>query len=304
MSTSDLQPFTGIIERLKPLLNTSEFSEVFNILTAEIPKPKQFLIKMELKRLGQPCGYYIDLRGRVDGEVRPYEFGGKTHYMDDTAIKTFERGLKRYGKYTLGLYEEVTNTDNNYRVRHKQETEQRIQAVMSGDALLSKDGETITDPAEEKPGTKLIQFASYCTRTEERMNFIIDIDIETDSGEKFQASTVDLSVSGCKLKIPNSRRLQNGQLIAVFFKGLEQEFALGFNHGVSYQVIDSESVDRALYVRVKRTSHTDDHGFSEFLRNFINGNKRRYKVNLDNTLDAVIVKGYEQFYLPRISSLP
>ncbi len=304
MSTSDLQPFTGIIERLKPLLNTSEFSEVFNILTAEIPKPKQFLIKMELKRLGQPCGYYIDLRGRVDGEVRPYEFAGKTHYMDDTAIKTFERGLKRYGKYTLGLYEEVTNTDNNYRVRHKQETEQRIQAVMSGDALLSKDGDTITDPAEEKPGTKLIQFASYCTRTEERMNFIIDIDIETDSGEKFQASTVDLSVSGCKLKIPNSRRLQNGQLIAVFFKGLEQEFALGFNHGVSYQVIDSESVDRALYVRVKRTSHTDDHGFSGFLRNFINGNKRRYKVNLDNTLDAVIVKGYEQFYLPRISSLP
>lgn len=303
MTTQDLQPFTGIIERLKPLLNTSEFSEVFNILTAEIPKPKQFLIKMELKRLGQPCGYYIDLRGRVDGEVRPYEFGGKTHYMDDTAVKTFERGLKRYGKYTLGLYEEVTNTDNNYRVRHKQETEQRLQAVMSGDVVLTKEGVPV-EAVEEKVGTKLIQFASYCSRTEERMNFIIDIEIDTDDGERFQASTVDLSVSGCKIKIPNSRRLQQGQLIAIFFKGLEQEFALGFHHGVSYQVIDSESVDRSLYVRVKRTNTGDDHGFSEFLKNFINGNKRRYKVNLDNTLDAVIVKGYEQFYLPRISSLP
>lgn len=304
MTTSDLLPFTGIIERLKPLLNTSEFSEVFNILTAEIPKPKQFLIKMELKRLGQPCGYYIDLRGRVDGEVRPYEFGGKTHYMDDTAIRTFERGLKRYGKYTLGLYEEVTNTDNNYRVRHKQETTQRLQAVMSGDPLVAKEVQQPTQVEEEKPGTKLVQFASYCTRSEERMNFIIDIDIETDEEEKFQASTVDLSVSGCKLKIPNSRRLNPGQQIAVFFKGLEQEFALGFSHGVQYQVLDIEIVDRSQYVRVKRVNVSDDYGFSEFLRNFINGNKRRYKVNLDNTLDAVIVKGYEQFYLPRISSLP
>ena len=79
MTAPDLQPYIGVIERLKPLINTSEFNEVFTILTADIPKPKQFLLKMELKRLGQPCSYYIDLRGKVDGEVRPYEHGGKTH---------------------------------------------------------------------------------------------------------------------------------------------------------------------------------------------------------------------------------
>lgn len=303
MTTPDLQPFAGIIERLKPLLNTSEFSEVFNILTAEIPKPKQFLLKMELKRLGQPCGYYIDLRGKVDGEVRPYEHKGKTHYMDDTAIKAFERGIKRYGQYTLGLFEEVTNTDNNYRVRHKQETTQRIQAVISGDPLLAK--ETSADANEdEKAGPSLIQFASYCSRGEERMNFIIDIEIEMEDGEHFQASTVDLSVSGSKLKVPNSRRLQTGQKIAVFFRGLEQEYTLGNDNGIAYLVLDTEVVERAQYVRVKRIVENENVGFAEFLKNFINGNKRRYKVNLDNTLDAVVVKGYEQFYLPRISSLP
>ncbi len=303
MTTPDLQPFAGIIERLKPLLNTSEFSEVFNILTAEIPKPKQFLLKMELKRLGQPCGYYIDLRGKVDGEVRPYEHKGKTHYMDDTAIKAFERGIKRYGQYTLGLYEEVTNTDNNYRVRHKQETNQRIQAVISGDPLLAK--EPAAENAEdEKAGPSLIQFASYCSRGEERMNFIIDIEIEVEDGEHFQASTVDLSVSGSKLKVPNSRRLQAGQKIAIFFRGLEQEFTLGNDNGIAYLVLDTEVVERAQYVRVKRITENENKGFADFLKNFINGNKRRYKVNLDNTLDAVVVKGYEQFYLPRISSLP
>ncbi len=303
MTTPDLQPFAGIIERLKPLLNTSEFSEVFNILTAEIPKPKQFLLKMELKRLGQPCGYYIDLRGKVDGEVRPYEHKGKTHYLDDTAIKAFERGIKRYGQYTLGLYEEVTNTDNNYRVRHKQETNQRIQAVISGDPLLAKKP-VAENTDDEKSGPSLIQFASYCSRGEERMNFIIDIEIEAEDGEHFQASTVDLSVSGSKLKVPNSRRLQAGQKIAIFFRGLEQEFALGNDNGIAYLVLDTEVVERAQYVRVKRIIENENKGFAEFLKNFINGNKRRYKVNLDNTLDAVVVKGYEQFYLPRISSLP
>jgi hypothetical protein len=303
MTTPDLQPFAGIIERLKPLLNTSEFSEVFNILTADIPKPKQFLLKMELKRLGQPCGYYIDLRGKVDGEVRPYDHKGKTHYMDDTAVKAFERGIKRYGQYTLGLYEEVTNTDNNYRVRHKQETNQRIQAVIAGDPLIAKEptGDVTED---EKAGPQLIQFASYCSRGEERMNFIIDIEIETEDGEHFQASTVDLSVSGSKLKVPNSRRLQTGQKIAIYFRGLEQEFTLGNDNGIAYQVLDTEVVERAQYVRVKRIIENEQQGFVEFLKNFINGNKRRYKVNLDNTLDAVVVKGYEQFYLPRISSLP
>jgi hypothetical protein len=303
MTTPDLQPFAGIIERLKPLLNTSEFSEVFNILTADIPKPKQFLLKMELKRLGQPCGYYIDLRGKVDGEVRPYDHKGKTHYMDDTAVKAFERGIKRYGQYTLGLYEEVTNTDNNYRVRHKQETSQRIQAVIAGDPLIAKEP-TAEVTEDEKAGPQLIQFASYCSRGEERMNFIIDIEIEAEDGEHFQASTVDLSVSGSKLKVPNSRRLQTGQKIAIYFRGLEQEFTLGNDNGIAYQVLDTEMVERAQYVRVKRIIENEQHGFVEFLKNFINGNKRRYKVNLDNTLDAVVVKGYEQFYLPRISSLP
>ncbi len=303
MTTPDLQQYIGVIERLVPLINTPEFTEVFGLLTSDIPKPKQFLLKMELKRLGQPCSYYIDLRGKVDGEVRAYDHGGRTHYMDDTAIKTFERGLKRYGRFTMGLFEEVMNTDNNYRVRHKQETEQRIQAVIAGEPLQPAQPEN-TEAEPEKTGPSLVQFASYCSRGEERMNFTIDIEIELDDGEKFPASTVDLSVSGSKLKVPSSRRLSAGQKIAIFFKGLEQEFALGLSQGVPYQVIDTEVVDRAQYVRVKRLPLADEQGFSEFLRQFIQGNKRRYKVNLDNTLDAVVVKGYEQFYLPRISSLP
>ncbi|MBY0419507.1 MAG: PilZ domain-containing protein, partial [Pararheinheimera sp.] len=151
---------------------------------------------------------------------------------------------------------------------------------------------------------QLIRFAGYSVRSEERMNFSIDIEVVLQDEERFPATTSDLSVSGCKIKIPLAVELTAGQKVAIFFRGLEQEFALGINNGIPYQVIDSEAADKSYYVRLKRLPLADEKGFSEFLYHFIHGNKRRYKVNLDNTYEAVFIKGYEQFYLPRISSLP
>ena len=308
MTTNDLQAHSSVLDRLKPLINTELFDEEFKSLTADLPKSQQFLIKMELKRLAQPCSYYIDLRGRVDGEVRPFEHKGQTHYLDELAIKTFEKGLKQYGQYTIGVFEEVTNTDNNYRVRHKQETNKRLQGVLSGEvsapALQSGAVSELELATNENKAAQLIRFAQYNVRREERMNFSIDIEVLLQGDERFPATTSDLSVSGCKIKIPLAIELQAGQKIAIFFRGLEQEFALGINNGIPYEVIETEQADKSYYVRLKRLPLADEKGFSDFLQHFIHGNKRRYKVNLDNTYEAVFIKGYEQFYLPRISSLP
>ena len=307
MTTNDLQAHSGVLERLKPLINTKLFDEEFKLLTADLAKSQQFLIKMELKRLAQPCSYYIDLRGRVDGEVRPFEHKGQTHFLDEVAIQTFEKGLKQYGQYTIGIFEEVTNTNNNFRVRHQQETNKRIQEVLSGEtsAAVSQPPATEIDTAaSDNQAAHLIRFAGYSVRREERMNFSIDIEVVQQEDERFPATTSDLSVSGCKIKIPLAIELKPGQKVAIFFRGLEQEFALGINKGIPYQVIDIEPADKSYYVRLKRLPLADEKGFSEFLQHFIHGNKRRYKVNLDNTYEAVFIKGYEQFYLPRISSLP
>jgi hypothetical protein len=306
MTTNDLQAYTSVLERLKPLINTELFDEEFRLLTGDLAKSQQFLIKMELKRLAQACTYYIDLRGRVDGDVRPFEHKGQTHYLDEVAIQTFEKGLKQYGQYTIGIFEDVTNTNNNFRVRHQQETNKRMQEVLSGDV-----SEPVTPSVSDADATAndykaahLIRFAGYSVRREERMNFSIDIEVVLEDEDRFPASTSDLSVSGCKIKIPLAIDMTAGQKVAIFFRGLEQEFALGINNGIPYQVIDVEPADKSYYVRLKRLPLADEKGFSEFLHHFIHGNKRRYKVNLDNTYEAVFIKGYEQFYLPRISSLP
>ena len=55
MTAADLQEYVGVIDRMKSSLNSADFDQVFSLLTSDLPKSKQFLLKMELKRMAQPC---------------------------------------------------------------------------------------------------------------------------------------------------------------------------------------------------------------------------------------------------------
>lgn len=304
MTTADLQDYISVIEKMKSLINSAEFDQVFALLTSGLPKSKQFLLKMELKRMAQPCDYFIDLRGHVSGDVRAYPYGNKVHYLDDNAIRIFENGLKQYGQYTVGLYEEIMNADNNYRVIHRKETEQRVQEAL--DKLNSNDAELLEneEPDAQPNYARLLQLGRYSVRNEERMNFAADVDILLEN-DRFTSTTSDLSVSGCRLKIfkNNHRNVKPGQQLKLVFKGLEQEFTINTQAGIPYEVVETEPGEKYDYWRLKRLN-SEDASFSQFLQNFIQANKRRYKVNLDNMASTVTVKGYEQFYIARLSNLP
>lgn len=300
MTAEDLQEYVGVIDRMKSLLNSADFDQVFGLLTSDIPKSKQFLLKMELKRMAQPCNYFIDLRGHVDGDVKPYEYKGKTHYMDNNAIKVFENGLKQYGGYTLGLYEEVRNTENNFRVMHRKETEERVKNALQ----QSSSGKNHDDEDNLPPQVAdIISFGSYTTRRDERMNYAIEVEIELNK-QRITASTSDLSVSGCKVKLTKPVKVNAGTELKLYFTGLEQEFMLGLTDGVMYKVVDTESQGQNHYLRLQRLQDGNEQQFADFLQKFITGNKRRYKVNLDSVCQSMRTKGYEQFYLPRLGSLP
>ncbi|MCF4008981.1 PilZ domain-containing protein [Rheinheimera sp. UJ63] len=309
MTATDFKEQSGIIERMKGLINSPEFEQTFASLSASLPKSKQFLLKMELKRLAQPCNYYIDLRGHVDGDVKPFVYLGKTHHLDDTARQIFENGVNDYGQYTIGVYEEVMNADNNFRVRHRKETEERIRNALA----QRRNGLQLPDPANTQENTepaeetsnpnKLVQFGYYISRCEERMNYGIEVEVR-HADQRFSAMTTDLSVGGCKLKIPAGRQIVVGDTLNLALRGLEKEFTLNLPKGLNYQVLEVDEQDKYNYLRLKRLNPEQEGSFNQFLQSFIHGNKRRYKVNLDNTTDAVITKGYEQYYLPRINTLP
>ncbi len=309
MTSTDLKAYLGIIARMKGLLNSPEFEQTFTSLTASLPKSKQFLLRMELKRLAQPCNYFIDLRGHVDGAVKPYQYNDKTHYLDETAQQIFEEGIRDYGSYTLGVYEDVMNADNNYRVRHRKETEQhvknKLELLRKGTPIADTLDELPRESSEETPAKlhKTVQFGLYITRREERMNFGIEVEVR-HAEHIFTAMTSDISVSGCKLKVTTLNGLANGDIINLTLKGLEKEFALNLPEGLNYKILEIEQHEKYLYIRLKRQNPEQQPQFNQFLQNYINGNKRRYKVNLDNVMDTLVTKGYEQYYLPRIHALP
>ncbi|WP_046006250.1 PilZ domain-containing protein [Pseudoalteromonas rubra] len=289
MAEDKLQQYQDLIDELKIDLGDPNFDFIFKQKTAQLSKPDQFLLKMEMTRLSQPVARFIDLRGQVSGQVKPYEYEGKQHFMDDVAIRVFEQEVARYGGYTLAVYEAVMNTDNNFKVMQKQAAQQQDEDTPGQD--LSQ-------------ATQYIRFASYESRIEERMNYSIKITVEFGNQRLANASTSDISLSGAKIKLAPNYHLHKGDLVSLRLVGLEQDFELGLKSGIQYEVVAVDPVSNEYnHVRLKRTFVENNSGFDDFLQSFIHGNKRRYKINLDNTMDAVVCKGYEQYYLPRVNSL-
>ncbi|NTS77553.1 PilZ domain-containing protein [Catenovulum sp. SM1970] len=295
-----LAEYKSIIEQLKPVVGQPDFGQVLDSVAHHVPKPKRFLIKMELNRLAAPCNRRIDLRGHVEGEIKEFEFDGTVHYLDDVAIGIFEKGLKRFGgKYTTGIFEDVQNAENNFRVMHQKQTEKMMQ-----------EKEDASDISKQSAGVKTnypadaVIFGNRGFRQEERMIYSMTIDVEFENGQHVRAVTTDLSVSGCKIKLPRNYKAIKGQTIRVNYTGLEEEFSLGLEEPVSYEIVGIDEKLGHLYPRCRRIESDKTASFDKFLDRFINGNKRRYKLNLDNTVEAVVTKGYEQYYLPRTTSLP
>ncbi len=315
--TSVIAQYQHLIEQLVPIIQAPDFDALFKAMTKDISKPHQFQIKLELNRLKKPCSRYIDLRGHVDGAVEPFEFAGKTHYMDAVARKVFEQELQHYGTYTEGVFEKVNNTENNYRIMHHKEQRERLkekerkeqEKKQARERRRNKPEVVVVDEEPVDPEippymARRVKFQSYAVRSEERMNFSIAMDVILPDGESIKGTSSDVSVSGLKVKLPINHHFVPGQLVKVKFRGLEEEFALGLSDDIQYEVIAGEAFDNAQYIRMKRTYNVATKTFDGFLNNFINGNKRRYKVNMENTEEAVIVKGYEQYYMPRITTLP
>lgn len=291
----DLKEYHDIIEELKPMINEPEFNQVLNQVASAISKQKRFLLKMELMRLARPCIRLIDLRGLIDSKCRLYEHQGKEHFLDELAIETFERQVRIFGEYTIGVYEMVTNTENNFRVMHKKEQQ---------DSKSTQKKPQEVKPVAENFQAPQLKFGNFAQRDEERMNFSVKIEIFSELNKSIQATTIDVSVKGLKVKASREHWFKPGERLTVQFRGLEKEYLLDKRHVVAYIIISIEYAKDEQRLNLKREFDIPSPSFDNFFQRFIHGNKRRYKVNLDNTITAIQNKTYEQYYIPNFASVP
>ena len=295
--SQDLKQYADIIEQLKPMVNEPEFNQVLLQTAADVPKEKRFLIKMEVKRLAKPCMRTIDLRGHVDGKCKKYVHEGRSHYMDDLAVDKFEEQIRVFGRYTYGVYEAVQNTENNFRlIREKELAQERAHKE---------------NPTAKKRSAVLEQFKvptvnllDYRQRNTERMNFAVAVEVFNNAGQAMRGLSVDISLEGLQIKLAKDAFFKTGETLFIFFRGLESEFAMDKKNGIAYKLVKIITKNDVNYLALQRDKDCPSPAFDKFLESFIHGNKRRYKVNMSNTIEAITSKTCEQYFSPRSPTLP
>jgi hypothetical protein len=285
--------------------NGDDFEQVFATKVAQFSVGDQYKIKNELIRICEPCEKVIDLRKAVSGKCRKFLHKGRVHYLDELAIETFNEGLTLYGQYTLGLYDEVHNTDNNFKVLQRQaeleqlnaqkceqqRKDQKLQHILA--AKLNYD--------DHNYPVHLIRFGDYFNRDEERMNYSVAATLRFADGRKVEAVTKDLSHNGLYLRIPLMETVAEGDVVEVVLSGQDSSYQSKIADGAEYEVKRIEYLDGVIWLGLILTSHgpDSDDWYACHISDLISCNKIVYKVNLDNAIDAALKQGHEQVFFSR-----
>lgn len=297
--TKDFAKHQQLINHFRGLANEQSFDAQFSAATENMAKTEKFLLKMELKRLASACTRAIDLRGLVDGECQIFDYHGQSHFLDKIAIQVFNENIQAYGSYTFGVYEAVKDTKNNFRNIYQSE-QSNAERPVTESASINKN--TIVVEKSQYPA-KLYRFDNYPNRHEERMNFAIALSLTLSSHKQVQATTVDISTTGLKIRLTDEKSLVKGEVFSVLFTGFEQDFQFSKAELITYQVQNTYRDNSTQLIGCCRVDMPEKDNFVSFLQGYIQGNKRRYKINLTNSLSALQARCFEQFALVKLNEL-
>ncbi|WP_279145414.1 PilZ domain-containing protein [Photobacterium carnosum] len=287
-----LDDYKPLIEQLLPIYNLPDFEAVFQLLTQHESGPIRLQIKMEINRLMTPCNKIIDLRGRVKGQCRQYTFKGLNHWLDDVAINIYHHRKAIFAdQYCYGLYEELINTHNNFRILHQQQK-------------ISPSNTTPTDTQYSLFQAQLIRFGYYLNREEKRLSIATQIALTLANEQQILATTVDLSLSGARCKVPTAFDYQLGQTITASFPQLAQQYQdARLNQSHYYRILaidDIQENDSIKWLRL--LALTDNTALQAIIKH-----DQHQSLSLKNHDDKIIqlrTQGYEHCYLKHTITMP
>lgn len=252
-----------------------------------------FLIKMEIKRLAQEVKRVIDMRDLFKDSCEIFEFQGLGHYMDKESISLFKEEVVSYGnKFTVGVYEVVVS-----------KARERYRRNPSG--------------KNNFPSPKKSSLTHFYQRQEERLYYSVKISVFLNNPSSLSISALDevgkkgistdISEEGLSIKVPKGRIDERHKSIFVWFKGTEQEFSFKKRMFVKYDILKSAPKGDDIYYHLRISSEQQDgimDEFKSFVSFYMTSQKRKYRVPVENTMDALDVKSNEQFVVTRMNSLP
>lgn len=294
---SEFADFLDTIFKLRYEHDSVDLNKRISALEPGAKTSEIFLIKMEIKRLAQPCQRVIDLRDISKSVCQQTVKGGVTHYLDYASSEDFDDEIKKYkGVYSAGVYEFVTEQAT---IRAKSET-----------SVITK--QLLPDPQH-------LSLSDLFHRGHERLYFVSKIVIffthpgsEKVKGqldkplESINASTSDISLDGLSFKIPEDTGSTFNRFY-IRFVGLEEIYSFKEPLYVAFNFLKSRVKGEQLQIAAT-IDKTQGAGFIEQYQALVTScfanQKRRNRVSVDNTVRAVNAKIHEQFVASNLNGIP
>ena len=297
----------SLINKIIPYYRDANFNDRFEHLTRELSKSRRFLIKMEVNRLYNDCKRNVDLRGRVDGQCFEHPFESLVHYLDDVALNVFEESISVYGKFTIGVFEEVTNTKNSYREKQLQEDNARRDELKKQGKPNEKDhaveSEHMVQEVIIPPNfAEKISLTNLNPRIEERINILTRVKVRLANGRTVHALTTNMSIYGAKIKIVNSYKITVGDTIYVDYVEIEQKSEEAIPLELAYKVIDIQSQNDQHWFNLHRVHQQAD--VDAILTQFIQKERRVNATDVEHIIEAVRSLGFQYIHLNKLVGLP
>lgn len=297
----------ALIKKLIPYYRDANFNERFEHVTRDISKSRRFLVKMEVNRLYNDCNRVIDLRGRVDAPCFEHPHEGLNHHLDDVALNVFEEAISVYGKFTMGVFEEVTNAKNSYREKQQREDEARRNELKNKSLSATKNAAEEADIAPEEivipPNfARKISLTNLNPRIEERINILTRVKVRLANGRTIHGLTTNMSTHGAKIKLTNTYKIAVGDLLSVEFVEIEQPDDNPVSLDLSYKVIDAHSNGDQHWFNLHRVHQQTD--VDEVLTKFIKKERPSSSTDVEHIIEAVRSLGYQYIHLNKMSGLP
>jgi PilZ domain. len=252
----------------------------------------RFLVKMEIARLAKKCCRVIDFRDSQQDSV-VFEYDGIKHYINEQTKEFFLLEAAAFKGYTHGVYEAVIKKARNQKL---------VDVINQG--------------AEVIPDANYSSITRFYSRKEQRLYCVSAIEIylsnpkninpERAKKSAIEAMSTDISPEGMCIKTA-SPLPEDIEHIYIRFTGFENEFTFTAPVIAKYDVLLSIKKNGYVYYKIKLSDGQFSAiilEFLEYLKKYIYSQTRRYKVPIENTQEAVIVKGYEQYVIGRLHTLP
>ncbi len=253
--------------------------------TATKSRNQAFLEQHERQRLSKLCNRAIDLRGKVAGECQAYQFGDKTHYLDDRGYLIAKQLLERFnGRYTFGVYETVLKALKQLSANDKTATEKELDFILS----------------RSRSEVQFIPFSGQLHRKESRIIFATPVALHVDD-VLYHGATMDITSSAISIALKRVSTLEKGDSVLVDFSDLCEHPKLQLLTNIPYSVLAIEH-DNLRTRLVLLRNRKDDDEVTQQLDLWCQQHHSPDYLDLDNELFNLACSFYQHLYCRTLTS--